>query len=81
MCRLSLCQLVIPALAGTWSHLSGLKWQGSEWSRGGCGSRGRCNAESSSEELHRFRECPGRVEEEGAEEAEEGSRERLSGGL
>lgn len=41
----------------------------------------RCDPESSSEELDGFRDRPGRVEELGAQEAEEGSRERLSGGL
>lgn len=87
MCRLSLssensqhssCQCTS---TGAPSHLSGLKWRGSERSRGGCGSRVRWGAESSSEELDGFRERPGRVEDEGAQEAAEGSRERLSGGL
>lgn len=62
-------------------HLRGWKWRGSERSRGGCGSRVRCEPESSSEEPEGFRERPGRVEDEEAHAAEEDSKERLSEGL
>lgn len=63
------------------THLRGLKWRGSERSRGGFGSSVRAEPESSSEEPEGLRERPGRVEDEEALAVEEGSRERLSGGL
>lgn len=63
-------------------QLRGLKWRGSERSRGGLGSNDRPVPESSSEEPEGFRERPERVEEdEGAPGVEDGSRERRSGGL
>lgn len=65
----------------THTHLRGLKWRGSERSRGGFGSRVRAEPESSSEDPEGFPERPGRVEDEEAHGAEEGSKERLSGGL
>lgn len=67
------------------THLRGLKWRGSERSRGGRGSRVRAAPQSGSVEPEGFRERPGRVEEQEEEEeahgAEGASMERLSGGL
>lgn len=64
------------------THLRGLKWRGSERSRGGLGSRARAALESSSAVTEEFWDRPGRVvDEEAGFEAQSGSKERLSGGL
>lgn len=80
-CGNMLITKLIWTLKHTHTHLWGLKWRGSERSLGSCGSRVRAEPQSSSEEPEGFRERPGRVEDEAGHAAEEGSKERLSGGL
>lgn len=64
------------------THLRGLKWRGSERSRGGLGISVRAGLESSSDGTEDFCDRLGRVDgEEDALWAQRSSKVRLSGGL